>query len=138
MEIAKSCDYAIRGLLYLAQQPNPFEPVLLREIAARANAPEAFMSKVFQSLRASNLVVSHRGKRRGYSLAKQPSAISLYDIIVAVEGPSKVRSTLPSRHGSDLLASFHTVWAEIEEKVIEEMKATTLWTILERRQNGRA
>ncbi len=77
-------------------------------------------------------------KKRGYSLARDPSAISLYDVLLALEGPSKIRSVPPGRQVSDLAASFHKVWRELEEKVIEEMKDTTLCKILEKGQIGRA
>jgi Rrf2 family protein len=130
MELAKSCDYAIRGLLHLAQRPNPLEPVLLREIAASANAPEAFLSKVFQSLRASGLVRSHRGRRRGYALARAPQEISLYDIVLAMEGPAALRSL----HGEAMApgghSAFQSVWDQIEDQVAQTMKSTTLLTLL--------
>jgi len=138
VELAKSCDYAIRGLLFLAQRPNPFEPVILREIAERAQAPEAFMSKVFQSLRASNLVHSHRGKVRGYSLARSAREISLYDVVVAVEGPAAIRTIPPGAALPTTEASFRCVWAELEEQVAATMKRTTLRSILSRTQEGRA
>jgi len=138
VDIAKSCDYAIRGLLYLAQRPDPFEPVLLRDIAPHAKAPVAYLSKVFQTLRASNLVRSHRGRERGYSLARAPQEVSLYDVIVALEGPASLRSIPPlSRHAAES-DTFRRVWAELEEKVIETMKGTTLWTMLTNQPVGRS
>jgi len=137
VDLAKSCDYGVRGLLYLARRSNPFEPVLLRDIAARTDAPEAFLSKVFQSLRASNLVESHRGRKRGYSLARPPQEISLYDIIVATEGPARVRS-VPSRAASRSADDpFRSVWKGIEDQIIEMMQQTTLRTILEQAGEGR-
>ena len=138
MELAKSCEYAIRGLLFFAQRSNPFEPVLLRDIAARANAPEAFLSKVFQALRASNLVRSHRGKIRGYSLARPPDEISLHDIIVATQGPAAVRSFhagTPARRVKD---PFRKVWKQIEEDIEDTLKHTTLRSILLQDIEGRA
>ena len=131
MDLAKSCDYAVRGLLYLAQQDDPFEPVLLREIARRADAPEPYLSKVFQGLRASNLVRSHRGRRRGYSLARSPRKISLYDVILALEGPAALRS-IPE--GSDVDPEeepFRWVWGRIEEQFVDTMRQTTLRSILQ-------
>jgi Rrf2 family protein len=138
VELAKSCDYAIQGLLYLAKRDDPFEPVLLRDIAARAHAPEAFLSKLFQTLRASNLVRSHRGKKRGYSLARPPRDISLYDIIVATDGPATLRS-IPNRalpNGTE--EAFRQAWSKIEDQMVEALKHTTLHTILVQGAEGRA
>lgn len=138
MALAKSCDYAVRGLLLLAQQEDPFEPVLLRDIAARSGAPEAYLSKVFQSLRASNLVRSHRGRKRGYSLARRPKGISLYDVILALEGPAALHSV---PRGADLDASedpLQWVWSEIEDQFVRIVKGTTLRSILDQADQGRA
>jgi Rrf2 family protein len=138
LELAKSCDYAIRGLLYLAERTNPFQPVLLRDIAERANAPEAFMSKVFQSLRASNVVRSHRGRERGYALARSPEEISLYDIIVAMKGPAALQSRRPAgprRYGEDV---FQRAWTQIEEQLVVALKNNTLQTMLLGGAEGRA
>ena len=138
MDLAKSCDYAVRGLLLLAQQDDPFEPVLLRDIAARSDAPEAYLSKVFQSLRASNLVRSHRGRKRGYSLARPAKRISLYDVIFALEGPAALRSV---PRGADLDASedpLRWVWSQIEDQFVRTVKGTTLRSILDQADQGRA
>ncbi|MFW6162536.1 MAG: RrF2 family transcriptional regulator [Planctomycetota bacterium] len=138
MELAKSCDYALKGLLYLAQRQDPFEPVLLRDIASGAEAPEAYLSKVFQSLRASNVVRSHRGRKRGYSLARPPGQISLYDVILALEGPAALRS-VPA--GADVSAAQNPVqwvWCQIEDQFVSAVRQTTLRSILDEAEEGRA
>lgn len=138
MELAKSCDYAIRGLLYLAERPNPFQPVLLRDIASSASAPEAFMSKVFQSLRASNVVRSHRGRERGYSLARPPDEISLYDVIVAMKGPAALNSIHHPPGGGDGRDAFRRAWKRIEEQFAVALRSSTLETMLQSAAEGRA
>jgi Rrf2 family protein len=138
VELAKSCDYALRGLLYLAQRGDPFEPILLRDIASGAEAPEAYLSKVFQSLRASNLVRSHRGRKRGYSLARPARNISLYDIILALEGPAALHS-VPD--GVELDASqdpVQWVWSRIENQFVSAVKQTTLRSIMDEAEEGKA
>ncbi len=59
VDLATSCDYAVRGLLCLAQRDDPFEPVLLRVISPRADAPEADLPKIFHGLPACNVGLSH-------------------------------------------------------------------------------
>lgn len=124
MELARSCHYAIRGLVFLASRERPGEPVLLHDIAAATGAPEAFLSKIFQSLRASGLVRSHRGMARGYSLALDPADVSLYDVIVAAEGPA----TLHTSQGVSGVAGspFARVWDEVEGLLAAKLRQTTL------------
>lgn len=138
VELAKSCDYAIRGLLCLAERPDPFEPVLLRDIAEQARAPEPFMSKVFQSLRASHVVRSHRGRDRGYSLARPPQDISLYDVILAMQGPAALQSIAPSVSGRGGENAFLRAWEQIEQQVVDALKRNTLQTMLQTSVEGNA
>jgi Rrf2 family protein len=124
MELAKSCRYAVQGLAYLAGRKRLDEPVMLRDIAAAIEAPEAFLSKIFQSLRASDIVRSHRGLSRGYTLARDPSEITLYEIIVATEGPAALHT--PGETAGEGGAAFGGVWREVEGLVANRLRSVTL------------
>jgi Rrf2 family protein len=127
MELAKSCRYAVQGLVYLAGRKRWDEPVMLRDIAAAIDAPEAFLSKIFQSLRASAIVRSHRGVARGYTLAREPSKITLYDVVVATEGPAALHS--PEASSGEAGPAFENVWKEVEELVAKRLQSVTLETL---------
>jgi Rrf2 family protein len=124
VELARSCHYAIRGLVFLASRERPDEPVQLHDIAEAISAPEAFLSKIFQSLRASAIVRSHRGVARGYALARGPAEISLYDVIVATEGPARLH-TSPAV-AQEAGGSFAKVWTEVEGLVASRLHSTTI------------
>ena len=49
--------------------------------------PSAYLAKQMQLLRRAGIVESVRGKGGGYRLARSPDAISLLDIVRAIEGP---------------------------------------------------
>jgi Rrf2 family protein len=124
MELARSCHYAIRGLVFLAARPREREPMLLRDIAEAIGAPEAFLSKIFQNLRAAGILRSYRGTSRGYALAKDPSEVSLYDVIVAAEGVASLHTDgAIAQEGGEPFAS---VWQEIEELIAERLRSTTI------------
>ncbi len=61
-----------------------------REIAEQYDIPVELMAKVLQRLARRGMVTSHQGTRGGYRLAKSPSAISVADIIQAIDGPLTV------------------------------------------------
>lgn len=124
MELARSCHYAVRGLVFLAGREHPEEPVLLRDIAGAIEAPEAFLSKIFQSLRASGIVRSHRGTSRGYGLARDAMEISLYDVIVATEGPASLH--MGELVADDLGGPFASVWVQVEKLVEDRLRSTTI------------
>jgi len=134
MELARSCHYAIRGLVFLAGKERPDQPVLLRDIAEAINAPEAFLSKIFQNLRASSIVRSHRGTERGYALARDASEISMYDVIVATEGPASLHTSLVVTEETG--GSFATLWTEVEALVASRLRSTTIEDLVSLSKEG--
>jgi Rrf2 family protein len=131
MKFSNSVEYAIHGLIYLAKA-NSSTTVLITDIASQIAVPEAYLRKIFQQLTKAGLVLSLRGSHGGFSLARAPVAISLKDIVEAIEGSLPVYTCLRSqRHCS--LSSVCPVKHSFDEaraamgKVLQK---TTLHTIL--------
>jgi Rrf2 family protein len=72
-------------LTHLAQQPTG-ELTMLSEIAATQNLPRAFLGKILKDLVHTGMLRSARGPTGGYSLAREPAAISLLEIKEAIDG----------------------------------------------------
>ena len=62
-------------------------PVHATEIAQRQGIPEPYLEQLLLALRRAALVRSYRGPGGGYTLTRPPAAISLADIVAALEGP---------------------------------------------------
>jgi len=62
-------------------------PASLAEIAAEEDLPRAYLEQLVVSLREAGLVTSTRGAHGGYELARPPDAISMADVLRALEGP---------------------------------------------------
>ena len=85
MKITKATDYAIRAIVFIAQ--NEDKKYLMRsELSKACNIPDCFLGKILQALKKSEILTSNRGKCGGYTLAKKVEDITIYDIITAVEG----------------------------------------------------
>jgi FeS assembly SUF system regulator len=56
-------------------------------IAAATGVPEPTVAKVLKALASANMVLSQRGAHGGYRLARPLTAISVADVIAAVDGP---------------------------------------------------
>lgn len=130
MQLAKSCRYAVQALLHLARTENLGEPVQLHDIATAIDAPEAFLSKIFQTLRAAGIVRSHRGVTRGYTLTRDPKEVSLYDIILATEGSTSLHT--PDVTAEEAGAAFGGVWHEIEDVVAARLRSISLLSLAQR------
>ena len=58
-----------------------------RDLAKESRLPLSTVSKLLKELLQSGLLVSHRGTKGGYVLAREPRQISVLEIIAAIEGP---------------------------------------------------
>lgn len=58
-----------------------------RDLAAESKLPPSTVSKLLKGLLQSGLLISHRGIKGGYLLARDPHEISVLEVIAAVEGP---------------------------------------------------
>ncbi len=85
IRITKQTDYGIVLLTHLATDPE--RQYNAPELAAEARLPLPMVSKILKLLAREGLLDSHRGVKGGYSLARVPEAISMAEIIAALEGP---------------------------------------------------
>lgn len=129
MELTRKGEYAIRGIIYLAQQPAG-RVSLISEIAAASDVPQTFLAKIFQSFAKLGLVTSSRGTGGGFVLARPASVITLREVVEAVEGP-----ILPNRcllgsscdRGGPCLV--HGVWRRVQTEVVSILDGVTIETL---------
>lgn len=93
MKLTRASDYAIRGVVYMSMQPQG-AIVVIPEVAREMDVPVGFLARIFQSLSRAGIVISHRGKKGGYSMARKPEEVSLCDVVEAVEGDIKLNICL--------------------------------------------
>jgi Rrf2 family nitric oxide-sensitive transcriptional repressor len=92
MQMTASSGYAIHGLAYLAFRGGD-TVIYLSEIAEFFSIPSSYLAKVFQALARGGLVISYRGAKGGYALARPGDKISLREVIEIFEGP--IRNECP-------------------------------------------
>ena len=85
MRVSAKVDYALRAMLELAAAPPG--PVKGERLAASQAIPPKFLENILIELRHGGLVASQRGAEGGYRLARPADAITVADVIRAVEGP---------------------------------------------------
>lgn len=119
MKLTRGGEYAIRGVLYLAQQ-NDGKVSMLSAIAKAQDVPPRFLAKIFQALAKAGVVKSHRGAKGGFSLARPASEVTVRDVIEAVEGPVYLNVCLvgPGECTRDTICPVHSVWEEAQEKMM--------------------
>ncbi|RKG86546.1 SUF system Fe-S cluster assembly regulator [Corallococcus terminator] len=85
LRMSKMTDYGIVLMAELARADGDTRTT--RELAARTRVSLPSASKVLKGLLQAGLVVSHRGANGGYGLARPAEAISLAELVTALEGP---------------------------------------------------
>ena len=95
MYISAQTDYGVRALIALAAAPSG-KPVKGEQLARSENIPAKFLENILGELRRAGMVSSQRGADGGYRLAREPSDISVADVMRALEGPlAEVRGLRP-------------------------------------------
>ncbi len=83
--LSMKAKYALKALIYMAQQDKPSLPS--KQIAEAEDIPQKFLDNILQELRQNGIVDSKRGIFGGYFLARSPKDIFLGDIIRIIDGP---------------------------------------------------
>ncbi len=94
VRISAKADYAVRAALELAAAADP--PVKGERLADAQDIPLQFLEHILLELKHARLIQARRGAKGGYWLARDPSDITVADVIRAVEGPlANVQSAPP-------------------------------------------
>jgi Rrf2 family protein len=101
LRLSKKSDYALMAMKHLALRADGHASASAREIAEAYDIPLELMAKVLQRLVRAKLLLSLQGTRGGYRLARASTAISVADVIQAVDGPVTVTACSPNDHACD-------------------------------------
>jgi Rrf2 family cysteine metabolism transcriptional repressor len=86
LSITTKSPYAVRALIELARAGGP-APVPIAELARRREIPVQVLEHLFATLRRAGLLRSQRGVKGGYSFAREPSQITLLEVVELLDGP---------------------------------------------------
>ena len=130
LRLSKKADYALMAMKHLATRPDAAS-ASAREIAEQYDIPVELMAKVLQQLARRNLLTSHQGTRGGYRLARSSSAISVADIIQAIDGPLTVTacSTEAENCGQYAKCSVRDPLWRIKDRIVAALATCSLQEI---------
>ena len=126
--LSKKADYGLIALKHLAQHGN--ESVSAREIAEEYRIPTELLAKILQRLARKGLLVSQHGTRGGYVLARDPSKISIVDVVEALDGPIGIT---PCERGSNCeqldVCSVRDPLMKLKVKVVRVLGDTSIYEL---------
>lgn len=128
MKVSKKAYYGLRAVLALAQVKIPLS---IRSLANLEHLPEDYLEKILQTLRRRNIVTSQKGASGGYTLARTPEELTMWDIVSALDGPLKTFEPPKEKHGSLPCPQVshcqsNEVWRILEENIEKTLSKITL------------
>jgi len=119
MRITTKCKIATDALLEIATHSEKGYAISLPIVSKRLAISNSYLELIFSSLKAAGLIHSHKGPGGGYSLAKEPGAISVKDIVDAT-GDSQPLEGGPSAQ----------LWVNLDAHMQNQMAQITLSHLL--------
>ncbi|HSZ04394.1 MAG TPA: Rrf2 family transcriptional regulator [Solirubrobacteraceae bacterium] len=117
ISITSKSPYAVLALAELARSSGS-EPVPIGELARRRDVPVQFLEQLFAVLRRGGIVSSQRGVKGGYRFAREPSTITVLEVVEMLDGP--------------LGRNAEGVFADAAEAARKTLGQTTIADVLER------
>ena len=84
---SKSCQYAIRAVLYLAENGKEGRCVGVKEITEALEVPGPFLAKLLQQLSRNQLIGSTKGPHGGFCMSPKHLEAPLIKVIECIDGP---------------------------------------------------
>jgi Rrf2 family protein len=129
MRVSKKTDYALRALFTLVDHYRG-APIPIRELARRNDVPKRFLEQIMLALKAQGWVDSVAGIRGGYLLAKNPSKITMGEVVRHFDGILApidcVSVTGYERCSQEPVCKFRRVFLEARNYVAGVMDKATL------------
>jgi Rrf2 family cysteine metabolism transcriptional repressor len=122
ISVTSKSRYAVVALAELARSGEG--PVPIAQIAERRAMPVQFLEQLFSTLRRDGLLISQRGVKGGYRLARPPEEITVLEVVQALDG--KVGEEAREAGG---------IWEEGVEALRGVFGATTIADIARREAN---
>ena len=127
LRLSKKADYALIAMKHLAADA-PNGTASAREIAERYTIPLELLAKVLQQLTRRGFLVSQMGIHGGYHLARSTTAISVADIIEAIDGPLAITACGPSDERCEQFSKCNVrdpLW-RVKDRIVEVLQTITL------------
>jgi Rrf2 family transcriptional regulator, iron-sulfur cluster assembly transcription factor len=140
MRLTSKGRYAVMAMADLALHGGHTRAVPLQEVARRQEISLSYLEQLFARMRRAGLVSGVRGPGGGYRLARGSDAITVAEIIAAVNEPIKAtrceEGSMKSCIGRSGRCIAHGLWAEMGERIQGFLASVSLADVLEQRFDG--
>jgi len=123
--VSQGAQYAISAIIALSKKEYG-KAVSASDLAKALDCPAAYLSQLLAKLKKPGILKSQRGLNGGVLLAKPVKDISIYDVIVAIDGDAFFRNCFMGIDGCGHIepCPFHSFWATQRENIKHWLRET--------------
>lgn len=136
---SKSCEYAIKAMIFVAQKSNETTRIGVKEIAKGTSSPEHFIAKIMQELSRKKLIHSVKGPNGGFYIDKNDLKSSIGDIVKAIDGDSLYTDCVLGLKACNEKkpCPVHFEFKEIKKNLIKMIENNTIGEFNEKLDSGK-
>ena len=136
---SKSCEYAIKAMIFVAQKSKDETRVSVKDIAKGTDAPEHFIAKIMQDLSRRKLIHSVKGPNGGFYMDANDLTNSISDIVKAIDGDSIYTDCVLGLKACSEKnpCPVHFEYKEIKKNLIKMIEHSTIGEFNEKLDSGK-
>jgi Rrf2 family transcriptional regulator, iron-sulfur cluster assembly transcription factor len=138
--LSNTSKYAIRATIYLAAHVNENEKIGIKRISEDLGIPTPFLGKILQSLARNKILSSTKGPNGGFGMGKNPSEISLLEIIETIDNSDFLHvCVIGSKNCVDtkIKCSLHANYSRVRDEFREMLKNETIENLVSDFRKGK-
>jgi len=130
MIYSKSCEYAVRAAVHLAQLPAG-DYAMAKDIAQKEDIPAPFLAKILQEMARKGVLRSVKGPSGGFCLKRKASEIRLLDIVAAIDGLSQYSRCAEgfSECSENTACPLHDNWMALQSRIMDYLERNTIGSL---------
>lgn len=134
MKLSTKARYGLRASVEIAKTYGASAPAKRKDIAARQNISDSYLENILIVLKNSRIVETTRGANGGYVLCREPSKITVYEVVTALEGPMDLVECVGNTGSCDKTSqcAAHSVWKELADQWRATLEKISLKDMLDR------
>jgi Rrf2 family transcriptional regulator, iron-sulfur cluster assembly transcription factor len=130
--LSNTSKYAIRAVIYIAVYAVDNQKIGIKKISDALDIPSPFLGKILQILVRRKILSSTKGPNGGFGIGKNPDTVTLYDIIIELEGTDLFNTCLlgagscESHKEENTYCALHNEFSEARKQLVDLYKRKTI------------
>lgn len=134
MKLSTKARYGLRAVVEIAKNYGATTPAKRKDIAVNQNISDSYLENILIILKNNKIVETTRGANGGYVLCREPKDITVYEVVIALEGPLDLVDCVGNTKSCEKssFCAAHTVWKELSDQWKSTLEKISLKDMLDK------